>query len=189
MKMKQDKRELILQAALELFAEQGFRGTSTAQIAKHAGVATGTLFHHFNTKEELINYIYSDIKTRIAENMLQALAENTAIREKMRTVWFVMANWALENKLEYQFKKHCEASPYINDELRDECEAKFHPLFEMFEQAAVDGLIKDLPIDLLGSFLASTMDGFINYLNKHPEDIDNLNLWEKAFTAGWDTIR
>ncbi|MBW2185312.1 MAG: helix-turn-helix transcriptional regulator, partial [Deltaproteobacteria bacterium] len=44
--MKIEKRKQILGSALELFAEQGFRGTSTAEIAKHAGVATGTLFHH-----------------------------------------------------------------------------------------------------------------------------------------------
>lgn len=48
------RREAILQAAVELFAERGYDGTSTADIAERAGVAHGTVFHHFKTKENLL---------------------------------------------------------------------------------------------------------------------------------------
>lgn len=187
--MKAEKRELILRAALELFAEQGFRGTSTAQIAKQAGVATGTLFHHFASKEELINTLYRDIKTDMAERLLHSIEGDDPPREKMRLVWFEVIAWALENRAEYQFKKHCEASPDISEQLRQECEAKFVAIFTLFTQAAENGLLKDLPIDLLMNLMAGTMDGFINYLEKHPEDIANKQLWEQAYSATWDAIR
>ena len=49
-----EKKQSILDASLKLFVENGFHGTSTAEIAKTAEVATGTLFHYFKTKEELI---------------------------------------------------------------------------------------------------------------------------------------
>jgi len=48
------RKEAITQAARELFAEKGFDGTSTAEIAERAGVANGTVFHHFKTKENLL---------------------------------------------------------------------------------------------------------------------------------------
>ncbi len=48
-----DKRTTIMKAALKLFTERGFHGTSTAQISREAGVATGTLFNYFPTKEDL----------------------------------------------------------------------------------------------------------------------------------------
>jgi len=48
------KKSAILLAATELFAENGYDGTSTAQIAERAGVAHGTLFHHFGNKENLL---------------------------------------------------------------------------------------------------------------------------------------
>ncbi|MCK5033837.1 MAG: helix-turn-helix transcriptional regulator, partial [Calditrichia bacterium] len=50
-----EKREAILKATLNLLVERGFHDTPTSLIAKEAGVATGTLFHHFKNKEELIN--------------------------------------------------------------------------------------------------------------------------------------
>ncbi len=46
-------REKILKAAVHLFAVKGFWGTSTAMLAKEAGVAEGTLFRHFKNKEEI----------------------------------------------------------------------------------------------------------------------------------------
>ena len=49
-----DKRRQILDAALALCAEDGLQGAATARIARAAGVANGTLFHHFPSKELLI---------------------------------------------------------------------------------------------------------------------------------------
>ena len=48
-----DTRTAIIKAALKLFTERGFHDTSTAQISRKAGVATGTLFNYFPTKKDL----------------------------------------------------------------------------------------------------------------------------------------
>jgi AcrR family transcriptional regulator len=49
-----EKQKRILEAALEVFAEKGFAGTPTAEIAKRAGVAEGTIFKHYKTKKDLL---------------------------------------------------------------------------------------------------------------------------------------
>ena len=49
-----DKKEKILQTALQLFAEDGFTKTSTSKIAKQAGVSEGLIFRHFKNKEGLL---------------------------------------------------------------------------------------------------------------------------------------
>ena len=60
-----DKRRQILDAALALCAEDGLQGAATARIARAAGVANGTLFHHFPSKELLIQQLYQDVKLRL----------------------------------------------------------------------------------------------------------------------------
>ena len=55
-------KDKIFQSALDLFASQGIQATSTAQISKKAEVASGTLFVHFKSKQELIDTIYISIK-------------------------------------------------------------------------------------------------------------------------------
>src|SRR5262245_26654255 len=70
-----DRRTQILAAALEVFAEQGFHGTRTRELAQRAGVSEALVFRHFPTKEALIRAIIErvampervrDLETRLA---------------------------------------------------------------------------------------------------------------------------
>jgi AcrR family transcriptional regulator len=55
---KEQTKERILAAALDLFREKGLPGTSTREISKKAGIAEGTLFNYFKTKEDLALYFF-----------------------------------------------------------------------------------------------------------------------------------
>jgi AcrR family transcriptional regulator len=48
----------LIRAALELFSSRGYHDTTTAQIAKKAGVAEGTIYRHFSSKQQLLNELY-----------------------------------------------------------------------------------------------------------------------------------
>lgn len=51
-------RQRLVRAALELFTTRGYHVTTTAQIAKKAGVAEGTIYRHFASKQQLVNELY-----------------------------------------------------------------------------------------------------------------------------------
>lgn len=55
---KEKTKRAILAAALKLFAEKGFYNTSTRAISRKAGIAEGTLFNYFETKEDLALYFF-----------------------------------------------------------------------------------------------------------------------------------
>src|SRR5436853_7778460 len=55
---KEQTKEKILAAALKLFRENGLDGTTTKEISKKAGIAEGTLFNYFKTKEDLALYFF-----------------------------------------------------------------------------------------------------------------------------------
>ena len=57
------KKEDILNAAVQLFAERGFSATSTAAIARKADVAEGLIFHHFKNKEKILLHVLDDMMT------------------------------------------------------------------------------------------------------------------------------
>jgi AcrR family transcriptional regulator len=52
-----NKKQNIIQAAARLFAEQGFEGTTTLQIAKEAGVTGPLIYYHFKGKDDLFSHI------------------------------------------------------------------------------------------------------------------------------------
>jgi AcrR family transcriptional regulator len=62
---KEKTRRAILAAALKLFAEKGFYRTTTKEIARKAGIAEGTLFNYFETKEDLALYFFEQEQARI----------------------------------------------------------------------------------------------------------------------------
>ena len=67
----EDKRNAILDAATHLFAERGLTAAPTSEISKLAGVAEGTLFTYFKTKDDLINALCREIKLELADAMIR----------------------------------------------------------------------------------------------------------------------
>jgi len=66
----EDKRNAILDAATRVFAERGLTAAPTSEISKEAGVAEGTLFTYFKTKDDLMNALYREIKLELADAMM-----------------------------------------------------------------------------------------------------------------------
>jgi TetR/AcrR family transcriptional regulator, fatty acid metabolism regulator protein len=55
-----DKRRLILDAAVSVFARRGFHSCRVADVAEEAGVAYGLVYHYFDSKEEILNTLFSE---------------------------------------------------------------------------------------------------------------------------------
>ncbi len=91
---KAEHRRRILEAALDLFACQGFHRTSTRQIARRAGVAEGTIFNHFPTKKDLLvaaaaqvvdEYLGKDLEAQPRTGTLELLRET--FRSRLELAW------------------------------------------------------------------------------------------------------
>ncbi len=81
-----DKREAILRAAIRVFAHNGYFSSKVADIAREAGVADGTVYLYFKSKEEILHSIFDrSMEEAIAEGR-QKLADLTDPREKLRQI-------------------------------------------------------------------------------------------------------
>jgi TetR/AcrR family transcriptional regulator len=67
----EERRRVIVEAAVALFSQKGFRGTTTKEIAEAAGCSEATIFKHFATKHELYSAIL-ETKSRIDETVAKA---------------------------------------------------------------------------------------------------------------------
>ncbi len=80
------KRERILDAAVRVFAKEGFYNAKVAQIAEAAGVADGTIYLYFKSKDELLINLFEDRMERINANLRQALERADSAYERIRLV-------------------------------------------------------------------------------------------------------
>jgi TetR/AcrR family fatty acid metabolism transcriptional regulator len=81
-----DKRERILRAAVKVFAKKGFFASRVSEIAKAAGVADGTIYLYFKSKDDLLTCLFEDRITRLLEvmrNELDALPDASARVRRM----------------------------------------------------------------------------------------------------------
>jgi AcrR family transcriptional regulator len=67
-----EKRARAMEAARRLFSERGYAATTTADVARHAGVSEGTLFHHFGSKEGLLAAVAGEYGRGLAAAMFEA---------------------------------------------------------------------------------------------------------------------
>lgn len=89
-KEAEERRNEILDAADELFGQKGFDGTSTNDLLDKVGIARGTLYHHFKSKEDIMDALIERYNTRIL-GAAQEIAADRSIPVVERVIQAVMA--------------------------------------------------------------------------------------------------
>lgn len=184
----EDKRERILIAARRLFVNQGIQRTSTASIAREAGVANGTLFHYFKTKEELIHALHEDISKSHFIVTTAGIADENNIKSKIRLWCSNTIKWALNRPLDFLFMQQCNITPNCIKHTAGRTHE--HKLFfiELIDQGKKSGILKDFPTDIVYQLITYQIHGMIHYLLQH-EDLQQNNAFPgMAFDISWDSI-
>ncbi|MCK5027990.1 MAG: TetR/AcrR family transcriptional regulator [Bacteroidales bacterium] len=139
-----NKKDNILKAALKLFVEQGEQASSMKWIAKEAKCGIGTMYNYFQSKDELINELYVEIKTKLFTNILEELNHSAPVKQQFVETWLKAMNFAVSNPLEYTFLEIFSHSPKISKQASDEVNELIYPVLEIFEKGKKEGIIKDI---------------------------------------------
>lgn len=184
-----NKKDKIFKAAIRLFSENGFHGTPTSKIAKEAGVANGTLFHHFNSKEQLINELYIDLKTELVNVSFEDLSKTQDLEVNLKHIWVSNINWAMDNKDKVIFLQQFINSPYLTAETKSEVDTLALAYFQMMDQALKEGIIKEIPFDLIYTQATQQIFGVINYLLSLEDKSNKNEIIEHAYGMFWNGIK
>lgn len=182
-----DKEKEILAAALKLFVEFGFHGTPTSKIAKEAGVANGTLFHYFKTKEDLIVALYNGIKDKLNSYLLTQVNDDETLEMRMKAIYEKSLEWALIHRNEFYFIQQFNFSPHVAKVSKEDKEKQTRLSTCLLSEGIDTNLFKSLPFNLIATLLGSQLYGVHQYLvtndlpdNKQKEIIDEtfVLLWQ-----------
>src|ERR1700753_1194631 len=111
-----DKRQRLLEAALELFETRGFDAVAVPQIAAKAGVATGTVYRYFPSKEALVNALYREWKGLYNAFVLAPLPDGLSARERFGTYWRRMMSFARTYPRAIRFMDLHHHAAYLDEE-------------------------------------------------------------------------
>ncbi|MES2565746.1 MAG: TetR/AcrR family transcriptional regulator [Bacteroidota bacterium] len=184
-----DKKEEILKAALNLFVEFGFHATPTSKIAKEAGVANGTLFHYYKTKDELIIALYSNTKKRLTEYMYSNVSAADSLELVFKCIYTNTIEWAQEHKAEFYFIQQFSTSPYYLQISPEEIRKQAEPHLDFLKEGIKAAVIKPLPVDLLYTLINSHIVGINQYLSSEEfSSPKQKKVIDESFDLLWDMI-
>jgi AcrR family transcriptional regulator len=158
-----NKRNAILGAATRLFAERGLTAAPTSEISKQAGVAEGTLFTYFETKDDLINALYREIKLELADAMMSDFPRKKNVGTRLRHVWDRWVSWGIANPRQRKVLAQLTVSEVLTKESRDAGSAPFVEFQAMIRDAIEQHVFRnDVPVELISRSLAALVEATID---------------------------
>lgn len=188
---KSDKRCAIIRAALDLVAEQGFHGAPMALVAERAGVAAGTIYRYFESKDVLISELYREVEEKVYAVLLEGYSTEKPIRERFLHLGTALLRYYISNPLEFRYLEQFYNSPFGVAHRRSKLLGNKEGCYyfrELFEEAVSQQVMKDLPLVLLfdlafGPLFAAARDHILGFVT-----LDD-DLIARTIEACWDGIR
>ena len=143
-----DRPAAIRRALRNMVAERGFHGASMSAIAKEAGVATGTAYIHYESKDELVFATYLEIKSGLSAAALDGLDFAASPAERWRHLLTKAHEYFAEEPARARFLTQLEESPYY-EEAHARLAAQGDPLSDAGQHQDLVELLVDLPWEVI----------------------------------------
>ena len=183
-----DKRERILDAAVKVFAAEGFYNAKVSQIAQAAGVADGTIYLYFKSKDDLLIQLFEDRMERVNETLRGALASEDSAANRLKRVvalhlQLVESNRDMAEVISVELR---QSSKFI----REYANPKFAEFLRTIANAVVEGqrageLRADVDPYIFARALFGALDEIaVAWLVKHPGSKASIDLPRAAEHVG-----
>jgi AcrR family transcriptional regulator len=188
------RREQILETVLGLFAERGFDGTSTRQIAKVAGIAEGLIFHYFPTKASLLTAILEDRLEgqRAFRTRLRPLLDDAGGKPAPEVLRAVASGWLATLRRDEEIVVVLFTAAQTNSEVRQAWQGLIREgteLLTAYLASRVDAgeLRKDLPLETAATmFVSSLMIFFLTRRHlPEPEWREQSEVYARELISVW----
>lgn len=166
----EDKRNAIINAAVAEFAVRGVWSTPASAVSKAAGIAEGTLFTYFATKEVLINEVYRELKREMAEVIMHAYPRSAEPRGRFQHFWNEYVNWGARNPNKVAVMGQLRYSDQISEESRMAGSAPFAEMSELLTKSMEDKLIRSYPVDFIGAMIGSMAELTMDFVARNEQD-------------------
>jgi AcrR family transcriptional regulator len=180
------KRAAILRAAVREIAQTGL-GAPTAKIASRAGVAAGTLFTYFPTKEHLLNELYLELKREAYARVNAKFPGKGTLERRARHLWSSYLDWAIEFPEKRKVSVQLTVSDVIMPETREKTAAARgaggQTLSELDRRAARRGL----PAGFAAATMSALQEATMEFVAKQPGR--RKQLMARGFQAFWRALR
>ncbi|WP_312692213.1 TetR/AcrR family transcriptional regulator [Kosakonia sp.] len=182
----EDKKQALLEAATKAIAESGI-AASTALIARNAGVAEGTLFRYFATKDDLLNALYLHLKTDLCGTMLANLDRSlTNAKAHTHSIWDSYIDWGIRHPCGHQAVRQIAVSEKLTPETKQQVTDIFPELHELCHRCVLPIFLSDEFAPFGDAIFLSMADTTITFAGRDPSRMKEIK--RLGFEAMWRAL-
>ncbi|MDB4992660.1 MAG: Transcriptional regulator, TetR family protein [Myxococcaceae bacterium] len=181
------RRETILRAALELFVERGFHGASVPAIAERAGIAAGTMYRYFPSKEALVNELYRALKQSLLAALLADFPFDAPPRGQFRSFFFRLWGFARNAPDAFTFLEHHHHADYLDAESQAMERASLLPFVELLERSRALRITKAIAAPALMAMVWGAFSGLLKAGRLGHLELSD-DILASAEGCAWDAI-
>lgn len=182
------KKEIILKAALQLFDTYGFQGTSMAAIAEEAQVGAGTIYRYFDGKEDLVHQLYKEAREKAHRSILSmGFDEDASVRERLYSLWRAVILDYIDCPKLHRFILKYESSGYLQESSRAQTEDLKVSFREIYRDGVEQDLFRPLPRSTYASFFTGAVTHLVQEHLTGGTQLDDAYI-EKTFEMLWSAF-
>lgn len=162
-----DKRTQIIEATIELFANNGFWNTPTSQITKHAQVSTGTLFNYFSSKDVLIDEVYLQLKQEQAAHISAGYPYDGSVKERAEHICFRYIDWGVHHNTRYKLLQQMKLSDMISEEMKLRSMSEWTFAAGLTPEGIESGLYRGATAEYINQIIFALLEASVSYATAH----------------------
>ncbi|MCE1253948.1 MAG: TetR/AcrR family transcriptional regulator [Anaerolineae bacterium] len=183
-----EKKALYLETALKLFITHGVNHTSTAEIAKQAGTAAGTLFLYFPAKQDLINELVLGISREQSLYIRSLLSTDLPSRQAFFQIWQGSIDWFLLHLDAYLYIQQIRDSNLVPETVIQQTALDLVYYFETIQKGFKEGALKPYPPELIGEILYQDIVAVMNHIKRLHDPQEQKRIALMGFEIFWNGI-
>ena len=162
-----DRRHAILDAATRVIVTHGL-SAPTATIAKEAGISNGSLFTYFETKADLFNQLYLELKKDMASAITKGFPEKADLHDQSSHIWSNWMKWATSHPEKRRVLALLSVSDQITAETRAATVKIMAGLTEAMERVRTSGSMRNASMHFVGAIVSSLAETTMDFMIKDP---------------------
>lgn len=184
----QTKVRAIFKAALTVVLNSGYVHLKMSEVAKEAGVATGTLYTYFKDKNGLINALFRDLKRSKMKAVFQGYDPEAPFYEGFKVLWMNYLQAGLQEPARNLFIDQYKNSEYLDEASQILSDNYYVPFYNYLDQAKEQGFIRDVPTRLMTAHLLGGANEIAKLYFGKDEKISKTDV-DKCFEMAWNSIK
>lgn len=172
---------------LELVVDQGVHATPMSQLARESNVAIGTIYHHFENKEQIIEEIYKMIFKDFGVVLMTNLPEDN-YQKQFETVWLNLYNYFITNPLAFKFTEWVAVPPLISKDTVERTKPYYDNVKAFFLRGILEKELRDIDLRLIVQISAGNVISAVRLKLKGELPMNDKQI-EDAIKASWDAIK